>query len=245
MAPCSTRARRESGVRSNLSVIDRAVEPEWLDELPPTDRRAIRSRRDLRLLNRIMGHAGIVRRELCAHLRNANASIVEIGAGEGGLLLRALGHRRGDQVVLVDRQNTVDAEVAAAYRERGFTLRFLVSDVFDWLRRETRMHDAVVANLFLHHFEDPALAELLALIAHRTNLFIACEPRRDSLALTGSRMLALLGCNDVTRHDAVLSVRAGFRTRDLSALWPAGSAWAVSESRAGLFSHRFVARRRA
>jgi hypothetical protein len=223
--------------------VDRTVEPEWLDELPPTDRRAERSRRDLRFLNRIMGHAFIIRRALRRELRKPNASIVEIGAGEGELLMRVIGRGGCNEVVLVDRLNSVPCSTRAAYRQRGLDVRIVVADVFDWLRRETRTYDAVVANLFLHHFEDPALSGLLALIARRTNLFVACEPHRAARALMGSRLLGLLGCNDVTRHDAVISVRAGFRSRDLSALWPEASGWALSEGRAGLFSHCFVARR--
>ena len=224
-------------------MLERAVAPEWLDDLPPADRRARRSRRDLRLLNRIMGHAVIIRRALRGQLRKAHASFVEIGAGDGELLLRVVGLGGGNEVVLVDRQQTVPAETVAAYRDRGFTPRTVVADVFEWLRQETHTFDAVVANLFLHHFEDHALADLLALVARRTNLFVACEPRRAGLALAGSRMLGLLGCNDVTRHDAVISVRAGFRAAELSALWPADNGWTLSERRGGLFSHLFVARR--
>jgi 2-polyprenyl-3-methyl-5-hydroxy-6-metoxy-1,4-benzoquinol methylase len=223
-------------------MVEREVQREWLDDLAPADRRAVRSRRDLRLLNRIMGHASIIRRALHGEMRKPNGCIVEIGAGEGGLLSRVLGAGAGNEIVLVDRQQTVPAKTMEAYRERGFPVGIVVADVFDWLRRETRVYDAIVANLFLHHFEDPVLSHLLALIAQRTNLFVACEPHRAPLALAASRMLGLLGCNHVTRHDAVISVRAGFRDRDLSALWPAERAWRMSESRAGLFSHLFVAR---
>jgi hypothetical protein len=42
-------------------------------------------------------------------------------------------------------------------------------------------------------------------------------------------------------HDAEISVRAGFRDSELSALWPSDARWQLNEQRAGLFSHRFVA----
>jgi len=42
-----------------------------------------------------------------------------------------------------------------------------------------------------------------------------------------------------------VSVRAGFSDKDLSALWPAGDAWQLSENSAGLFSHCFIAKRYA
>jgi hypothetical protein len=103
----------------------------------------------------------------------------------------------------------------------------------------------VFANLFLHHFPEPDLAALLRRAAARTNLFIACEPRRSALGLAVARWLRLFGCNEVTRHDAVISVRAGFAGRELSALWPADNQWQLSEQRAGLFSHCFIAKRNA
>jgi hypothetical protein len=107
----------------------------------------------------------------------------------------------------------------------------LRQDVFEWLRRADD-HDVIVANLFLHHFHTAELAELFQLVSRRTRLFVACEPRRARFALVASHLLRAIGCNDVTRHDAVLSVRAGFAEKQLSALW-----------RAGLFGHLFVAER--
>jgi hypothetical protein len=44
-------------------------------------------------------------------------------------------------------------------------------------------------------------------------------------------------------HEAVVSARAGFRGKELSALWPAADQWELDEQGAGLFSHRFIARR--
>src|SRR5262245_27301775 len=56
------RRMKLSAIRSGEAGAEnsRRVEPEWLDGLPATDPGAIRSRRDLRRLNRIMGHVGIV-----------------------------------------------------------------------------------------------------------------------------------------------------------------------------------------
>ena len=224
----------------------RQLEPEWLDHLPATDARAVRARRDLRLVNRVMGHAGIVAKALDGLPLNSAPRIAELGAGDGTLLLRiadAMNWRSGADVVLVDREPAVSAETQTRYRQRGCNVTLDAADVFDWLHRDARPFDAIVANLFLHHFERDELARLFALAAARTKVFIACEPRRAQLPLAGSRLLGLIGCNDVTRHDAVLSVRAGFAGQELSALWPADGNWTLEESRAGLFSHRFTAYR--
>jgi hypothetical protein len=55
-------------------------------------------------------------------------------------------------------------------------------------------------------------------------------------------MVFALGANDVTRHDAVASVRAGFRGREISRLWPhAASDWRLSEHAVFPFTHLFQA----
>ena len=227
------------------SLAVRRVVPEWLDELPATAPEAAASRADLRRLNRLMGHAGL----LAKALRPAMASgrrIVELGGGDGTLLLRVarilapLAH--GLQVTLVDRHDLVSASTRAAFATLGWNLQTVPADVMDGLEQAREM-DAIIANLFLHHFEDAALRRLLNLAAQRTRLFVACEPRRSRLALVAANGVGLIGCNPVTRHDAVLSVRAGFAAEELSRLWPATPEWRLSEGSAGWFSHQFVAAR--
>src|SRR5262249_50117479 len=46
-------------------------------------------------------------------------------------------------------------------------------------------------------------------------------------------------------HDTVVSARAGFNAKELSALWPRRGEWELHEHDAGLFTHCFVARRTA
>jgi hypothetical protein len=147
------------------------------------------------------------------------------------------------RAVLLDRQNAVEAAALSRFAASGWRIEVVTADACDWLARSERPIDVVVANLFLHHFDAPALARLLALVARRARVFVACEPRRSGFPLASSRMLGLIGCNDVTRHDAVASVRAGFRGEELSALWPSRRAWRIEERARGLFSHLFVALR--
>ena len=136
-------------------------------------------------------------------------------------------------------------------RKGGEGSRPWVVDVFDWVERpaaatagagDEDRWDVIVATLFLHHFTDAPLSRLLAAVAGRCDVFLACEPRRGRLPLLASRLVALLGANAVTREDAVLSVRAGFRGAELAALWPAAApGWRLDERAAGFFSHRFLA----
>jgi hypothetical protein len=230
----------------------RVIQPELLDDLPSVDGRAIGSRADLRRLNFIMGHVGILARAYrrqCAEtsVRARPLRLAELGAGDGTFLLR-LARRlaawgvRAD-ATLIDRQKLISTRTCRAFDALNWGVQSVAEDVFDWLEQPFPTTDMMFANLFLHHFPDSSLRKLLCLAAGRTNLFIACEPRRSPLALRVSRLLGLMGCNDVTRHDAVASVRAGFAGCDLSALWPKDNQWRLSEHSAGFFSHCFVAKR--
>ncbi len=220
----------------------RVVEPEWLDTLPTHDPRARRSRDDLVRVNALMGNARIV-----AHaLRGLPlATVAEIGAGSGRFLYAVARKlpRAAVRATLLDRHDCADRAALARFAARGWRAECVRADAFDWLRDPGPRCDAIVANLFLHHFERERLAMLLDGIARRTDCFVACEPRRSALALGGARLLGLAGCNDVTRHDAVVSVRAGFHDGELGALWPDDGRWRVEESARAPFSHCFVARR--
>lgn len=212
----------------------RVVEPEWLDTLAPGDPRALRSRRDLSRLNAIMRNAGIVAREL----RGATVQrVAEIGAGDGGFATKLAAHLSGrGGFVLLDRH---PAPLPAPVE--GWRFEAVVRDAIEWLEDDrSDAFDAIVANLFLHHLDDASLGRLLAAVARRTSRFVACEPRRSAFALAGSRLVGLAGCNDVTRHDAVASVRAGFHGNEISALWQAAG-WRLEERPRGLFSHLFTA----
>jgi hypothetical protein len=249
----------------------RIIEPEWLDELPPEDPRAAGSRRDLRRLNTCMRNHAIMAKSLqTAANGHAPKQIIELGAGDGDFLLRVARRlslfgvpsreaRDGPNrpkpelrtsgvwsevsVTLLDRQKVVTPQTVAAFASLGWRAEAVVADIFDWLQTPVPA-EIVIVNEVLHHFDDAHLAGLFRGIAGRTRLFVAIEPRRAPWQLFCSRLLWAINCNSVTRHDATVSVRAGFVREELSALWPDKRNWQLTEQRAGWFSHLFIAQRR-
>jgi hypothetical protein len=172
---------------------------------------------------------------------------VELGAGDGTFML-AVARRLAQRwphvtVTFVDLKNIVTRETQDGFRKLGWQTESVSDDVFAFLTRSGEGADIVTANLFLHHFSDEALRRLFAGVAGLSPLFVACEPSRSQRALLGSRLLFVIGCNDVSRHDAVVSVRAGFRPSELSALWPQDRGWHLYERAAAPFTHCFVAQR--
>jgi hypothetical protein len=165
------------------------------------------------------------------------------------------------EISLLDRQGLITQTTVDQFAAVGWTATPIVMDVLEWAENlhdtegartspsppaspTARRWDFIVTSLFLHHFEHSALRLLLAAIEARTDRFFACEPRRAWLALAGSHLIGAIGANAVTREDAVLSVRAGFRDAELTAMWPDDrSDWNLSEYPAGLFSHCFLGAR--
>lgn len=230
------------------SLGSRRVAPEILDGLPPNDPRAIRSRGDLRRVNALMFQPQIAASLLRRHLPEPPRRILEIGGGDGLFSLsvaRRLAQRwQGVEMVLLDRLDLVSRETMAAFRKLSWTLVPVVGDVFDWLDAEAgkQQLDGICANLFLHHFDDSNLLRLLRALRQAAPLLLATEPRRAAFAFGASRLLWAVGANDVTRHDAPASVRAGFSDGELSRLWSQAGGVPAEERSAGLFSHVFAGR---
>ena len=224
----------------------RIVQPELLDELPQTDPRAIQSRRDLRRVNFLMGNAGIVERLLLKIFPgNPPKRMVELGAGDATFMLRLasrLAKRwKNVEIIFVDQQKLVSPKTEQAIHQLGWRTEIISADVFHWLPI-CEPSDCIITNLLLHHFASEKLSRLLRESAAKTETFIACEPHRSAWGIFGTKFLWAIGCNDVTRHDAPASVRAGFRDLEISQFWPRSENWELEEVRAGLFSHVFAAR---
>jgi hypothetical protein len=224
----------------------RRLETELLDVLPADDPAAVRSRRDLRHLNEVMLHPAIMARRMLRHSVDAPRRIIELGAGDGSLMLRLsrilARHWAGVATILVDRQDIVSHATRQAISSPGWHADPVTQDVFEYLAI-AEPADIIIANLFLHHFQPPQLTGIFTQCAKLAPVLIALEPRRATLPLLGSRLVGLLGCNHVSRHDAVASVRAGFRDNELSALWPNRQGWNFDEGSVGLWTHGFVARK--
>lgn len=233
-------------------MIPRTVTAEILDGLAEDNPAARHSRRDLRRVHAVMGTRGIVRRALLGCRASFGGTrtlrILELGAGDGRLMLGVARDLQSEwpavELTLLDRLNLVDTTTIANYARVGWAAESAVMDVLQWAAGASIRWDLIVANLFLHHFEGAQLAALLRAIATRTDRFFACEPRRGWVALSGSHLIGALGATSVTRMDAVSSVHAGFRDRELTTLWPADlSGSLVQEYSAGLFSHCFYTER--
>jgi len=230
--------------------LPRLVLPEILDQLPANDPGAVQIRRDLKFINSFLPNARFVARSLASHYANEMPKVLlDIGGGDGTFMLRVaqrLAPRwQNVKVILLDQQDLVDSNTRDSFAALNWKIEAVAADVFDFLAQtKASSLSGITANLFLHHFQQEQLVHLLGHVARLTSLFVACEPRRAKLSLRLSQLAWVIGCNDLSCYDAAASALAGFRSNELSALWPSKQEWQLHERTVRPFSQFFVARRK-
>lgn len=179
----------------------RKLTPEILDGIPHDDPGAIRSRCDLRRINRFMGNESWILRNIP---RNPKA-ITEIGAGDGHLLSRIARAYPDTPISAHDL-----APRPAALPERVAWHR---GDIFE--QPHSNNGGILIANLFLHHFTDKQLMALGTWMRGFDTLLFS-EPLRARLPLLMGK-LAHPFIHPITRHDMRVSIEAGFLPGELPA----------------------------
>ena len=212
----------------------RIVQPELLDALPHDHPEARHNRRDLRLTNVFMGNHRWLARILRAHGQPSDPTL-ELGAGTGELALRL--QQQSWQVDGLDVCPPPDAWPAGARWHRTDLRTFSGYGIYD----------VVYGNLIFHQFTADELRALGARLQARTRLLLACEPARHRRSQWVYRLFSpLFGANHVTRHDAHVSIAAGFLGDELPRLLglDAGSwAWRCAITWRG--AYRMIAWHRA
>jgi hypothetical protein len=212
--------------------MQRILEPELLDSLPPNHPDALHNRRDLRLTNLVLGTHRWLERTLPRLLRPGEPTL-ELGAGTGELGRRL--HRAGVPADGLDMWP----------RPAGWPTHraWHVADLRTFAGYAD--YPVVFGNLIFHQFAGDELAKLGGDLRRSARLVVACEPARRRVSQVLYRALApLFGANRVSLHDAHVSIAAGFRGDELPrALGLARPGWTITCTTTLLGIQRMVARR--
>jgi hypothetical protein len=214
--------------------MQRTLQPELLDSLPPDHPDALHNRRDLRLTNAITGTHRWIARTVPTLLQPGERAL-ELGAGTGelGRKLAAAG-LACDGLDLWPRP---DDWPSACGWHREDLMRFTGFEHYT----------VVFANFLLHQFSDADLARLGTRLRHaNVRAIVACEPVRCRRSQVLFRVLGpVLGANHVSLHDAHVSIAAGFRGEELPrTLGLPPTEWRVRCNSTWLGIYRLVAQRR-
>jgi len=185
--------------------MQRVVRDEILDTLPHTHPDAMRSRRDLRVLNWLMGNYRWMRRQLKIHGKSLDRAL-ELGAGLGDFQRHM--SRRNEDTIKIDA-----LDLCPKPADWPESRRWWQDDIKQFDRYDD--YTVILANLILHHFTDVELLAIGQKISRHARLILACEPSRRTLHGMQLKVLGCLGLGPVTKRDGAVSIQAGFRSSEL------------------------------
>lgn len=178
----------------------RKLTPELLDHLPHDDPGAMRSRSDLRRINRFMGNEDWITSVIP---KRAN-HITEIGAGDGHLISKLSQQRQEADITAYD--------LAPRPAHLPDSVKWIEGDLFS--HAHPSQGGTLIANLFLHHFTDTQLETLGEWIRNFKTVIIN-EPLRSRLPMLLGKIAAPF-VHPITRHDMRVSIEAGFAPGELA-----------------------------
>jgi ubiquinone/menaquinone biosynthesis C-methylase UbiE len=186
----------------------RATDPESLDlGVPETE--AIKSLRDLQRVNRWLGG----RRSLLAAIQPFLAEggrILDVGCGSADLPAEVVARGSG-RVVAVG----VDVKLLHLQQAPATVLRTM-ADVRA-LPFPPRSFDVVTASLFLHHFDGPEVAQVLASLFRLARRALIVNDLHRALVpwLFARSVFPFVFESQVSVEDGLLSIRRAFRPHEL------------------------------
>lgn len=202
---------------------ERSNQPELIDGTDYSRDEYVGSLGDLRWVNRSLGGRRALEKYFFPLLKTYSGSqalrILDVGTGSGDLPIEIVkwAGANGINVQLTIIDNNQLAASEASRMTKGFEeINVIRADAMQ-LPFPQASYDFVIASLFLHHFETPAAARLIAefrRIARRA--VIINDLRRNVIAYFGIKVLtSLLTRNRLVRHDAALSVLRAFKESDV------------------------------
>lgn len=209
----------------------RRTTPELMDEPDVDPGRLERSLRFIRHVNRWLGGRSALLGQLARwyptdldHTRTA--TLLDIGTGSADLPVEAVRHAQAlgiDLRVTAVELHPTTARFARAFVDRaGLSTRITILEL-DALELDHHLpaqgFDYVHAGMFIHHMpDDAAVVRLLEIMRSLTRRgLIWNDLLRTNLARAGIRLLTLAS-NPIVKHDARVSVDAGFLAHEARAL---------------------------
>ena len=145
-------------------------------------------------------------------------TIIDLGCGHGDILrlVADLGRKQGYNFKLIGidaNQDAIDyaSELSLNYPE----LSFKNEDIFSESFYETD-YDIALTTLFLHHFKDEDILNLLSRLLKKTSLGIVVNDlQRSEIAYGLFKLLGVVISNDMIKQDGLTSILRSFKREDL------------------------------
>ena len=203
----------------------RATATEFLDRPDCDPALAAASYRFMETVNGCFGGILMVRRFLATEIQGRHAGaplrILDIGSGSCDIPLAVSRWARARGIplhftCLEKAGHAVDIARGELARAGNPSVQLLQEDAFT--HQPAEPYDCAVASMCFHHFSDAQILTLLRrLHGFVLNSVLINDLRRSRLAYLAARLLLVTTPAEV-RHDALLSIRRGFKISELRSL---------------------------
>jgi len=189
---------------------------ELMDNFSIQDERIDLALRELRLINYFLGGNNGSKRGITKIISDSldrKIYLLDAGAGSSDVLDDLKKKHKHIQVISLDKNKRV-----CNFIKKNSNLKPIVvcADAFNLPFKEKSV-DIVHASLFLHHFDNKSLQQLLQGFHHTAKLGLVINDLQRSLrAFLGIKILTMLfSRSELVKNDAPISVRKGFIKSEL------------------------------
>lgn len=144
--------------------------------------------------------------------------IVDLGCGNGDMLrkLHVFGKKNGyDLQLLGIDANPASVEYARELSADMDNVKFSTINIFSQEFKDME-YDIAIATLFMHHFSDEEITELISGIKKKSRIGVLVNDlHRSELAYALFWVISLFFGNHVARNDGLVSIRKAFKRKDL------------------------------
>jgi ubiquinone/menaquinone biosynthesis C-methylase UbiE len=197
-------------------LLKKSYQKEIMDDFSITDERIINALKELKVINKFLGGSSTTKRGieilLNKNLDSNKIRILDVGSGGSDNFFHKNISPKNFEVSSFD----INKGVCRYTKKQMFSEDVICGDVFHLPFKESSF-DIVHASLFLHHFNEEEIRNLLEeFLKISRNGIIINDLQRSSLAYAGIKLLTFFfSRSKMVKNDGPLSVRRGFLKTEL------------------------------
>ena len=177
------------------------------------------------LINKRLGGNSVtlngLRKVLKLYSKDKELTIIDLGCGNGDMLreIAKYGRRSNRKFKLIGVDaNRFTTDYAKELSEGYENISYEQLDVFN-KKFENLEYDIALATLFIHHFKEKEIINLLEQISIKARIgLIINDLHRHKLAYYLFKIVSFFIGNSMVTHDGLVSILRGFKRKELEAL---------------------------
>ncbi len=150
--------------------------------------------------------------------KNKSITIIDLGCGNGDMLREVAnyGKKEGYNFILIGIDaNEYTVNYAKKLSQNYDEINYFQQDVFSNEFKKLD-YDIVLSTLFLHHFTEDKIIDLLTLVVKKASLgVIVNDLHRHPMAYYLFKLMCLVIQNPMVKEDGLISILRGFKRLDL------------------------------